>query len=261
MSATALAPSPSSAPTVALRATRALARAELRLFLREPGTALLALLVPTVILLVLGAVPALREPSEQFGGQSFVVYFAPSLLGWSMAFLGLQTLPAGLAAYREKGILRRLSVTPASPSAVLAVQLLITVLTAAVGTLLVVGAAVVAFGLPAPRHPLAFAVTFAVGLAAVFALGLLIAALAPRARAAAGIGTLALLVTQFFGGLYLPKFLLPDVVVRIGELVPPGIGAFQEAWTGGGLQPVPVVAMVVIAVVASVAAARFFRWE
>ncbi|WP_281689682.1 ABC transporter permease [Pseudonocardia thermophila] len=242
-------------------ATAVLARTEARLFLREPGTLLLALLLPTVLLVGLGAVPALREPSAAFGGQAFLTGYTPSLLGWSLAFLALQTMPANLVAYREKGILRRLAITPVRPAVVLQVQLLLNVVTAAIAMVLVVVVAVGVFGSSPPRHPLAFAAAFVIGSASMFALGLLIAALAPRAKAAAALGTLGLLVTQFFGGLYLPRFLLPEVIVRIGEFVPPGIGAFQSAWTGDGATPVQLTVLSAVAVVATVAAVRYFRWE
>ncbi|MGI5129143.1 ABC transporter permease [Pseudonocardia sp. CA-107938] len=244
-----------------MSATTVLARTEARLFLREPGNVLLALLLPTALLVGLGAVPALREPAARFGGQAFLTVFTPSLLGWSLAFLALQTMPAGLVAYREKGILRRLAITPVRPAVVLQVQLALNVATAVLGMLLMVTVAVAGFGIEPPRHPVAFAVTFVVGTASMFGLGLLIAARAPRAKAAAGVGTIALLVTQFFGGLYLPRFLLPEVVVRIGEFVPPGIGAFQSAWTGDGAAPVQLAVLAGIAVVATVAAVRLFRWE
>lgn len=69
-----------------------------------------------------------------FGGLRFTEYFAPSLLAISIAMLGLQTPPTGLATYREKGILRRLSATPMPPSAMLLVQLLINLGTAVAGT-------------------------------------------------------------------------------------------------------------------------------
>lgn len=244
-----------------MSATAVLARTEARLFLREPGTLLLALLLPTVLLVGLGSVPALRTPSPAFGGQAFLTVFTPSLLGWSLAFLALQTMPVGLVTYREKGILRRLSITPVRPAVVLQVQLLLYVATAVLGMLLMVVVAVAVFGIAPPQHPLAFAVTFVIGTASMFAIGLLIAALAPRAKAAAGIGTVGLLITQFFGGLYLPKFLLPDVVVRIGEFVPPGIGAFQSSWLGSGATTAQLAVLAAVAVVATVAAMRSFRWE
>jgi ABC-2 type transport system permease protein len=245
----------------ATRAVTALARAEATLFLRDPLNLLIGVLMPTAILVALGSVPALREPSENFGGLRFVDYFAPPLLAVSIAVLGLQSLPIGLVTYREKGVLRRMAATPLRPWAVLLVQLLVNLVTVVVATGLMVAVAVLGLGVPFPRHPLGFAVTFVVGTSAVFAIGLLIAALVPRAKLATGIGTIGFMVLLFFGGVYLPKFLLPDAVVRIGEFVPPGIEAFADSWTGEGPVALQLAVLAAIAVVATGVAARLFRWE
>ena len=247
--------------TRTMGARTALARTELVLFLREPATTLFGILLPSAILAGLGSVPALAEPSELFGGMRFTDYFAPSLLAISIAVLGLQTLPVGLASYREKGILRRLSATPVSPRTVLVAQLVINLATATLGTALMVAVAVGLFGVPFPRHPLGFAAAFLLGTAAVFSLGLVAAAFAPKARTATMIGTILFMLTQFFAGVYLPRYLLPEVVSTIGAYVPPGITAFQDAWTGDGPQPVQLLVMAAIAVAATAVAARFFRWE
>lgn len=244
-----------------MTALMTLARTEARLYLREPVAVGLAVVLPSVVLAGLGAVPALHQPDPMFGGVRFTDYFAPSLLAISIALLGLQTLPVGLVTYRERGVLRLLSTTPLRPSAVLLVQLMINLATVAVGTALMVTVAVLVLDAPFPRHPFGFAVTFLLGTAAVFAIGLVVAARTPRARLAAGIGALLFVLTQFFAGVYLPRFLLPEVIVRIGEFVPPGIGAFHDAWLGNGPEPVQLVAMAVIALVATGVAVRFFRWD
>lgn len=244
-----------------MSALSTLARTEFRLYLREPLSLAIAVALPSLVLLGLAAVPALREPIEPTGGLSFVAFFAPSLLAISIAMLGFQVLPTGLATYRERGILRRLSATPMRPSSVLAVQLALNVVTAALGALLVVAAAVSVLGVPAPRNPFAFAAAFLLGTAAVFAVGLLIAARAPRARLATGVGSVLFMLAMFFGGVYLPKYLLPQWLVRIGDFVPPGAGAFADAWVRSGPALAPLAVMAGIALAATVAAARFFRWE
>ncbi len=66
---------------------------------------------------------------------------------------------------------------------------------------------------------------------------------------------------MFFAGVYPPKFLLSDVVLRIGEYVPPGVAALDDAWLGTGPQPLQLVALAAIAVVATGVAVRLFRWE
>jgi ABC-2 type transport system permease protein len=238
----------------------ALSKAETRLFLRDPVTVVVAVLLPTLILAGLGAVPALREPFPEVG-MTFVAYFAPSLLVISIVQLGLQTLPTGLATYRERGVLRRYSATPVSPLAVLMVQLLVNLVTTLLAVALLVAVAVLGFDVPAPQHPLDFALAVLLGTSAVFSLGLLIAAIAPRARTAGGIGALSFMVTLFFAGTYLPNFLLPDTLVAIGAFVPPGVSSIKDSWVGAGADPLVLVVMAVTTVVASGLAARLFRWE
>ncbi len=66
---------------------------------------------------------------------------------------------------------------------------------------------------------------------------------------------------MFFGGVYVPRELLPDLVVRIGDVTPPGVQALKDAWIGSGPHPLQLVAMASIAGVAGLAASRLFRWE
>lgn len=238
-----------------------LTKAETRLFLRDPVTLIVALVLPAAILAGLGAVPALREPAEQFGGQPFVAYFAPSLLAITITQLGLQTLPAGLATYRERGVLRRFSTTPVSPLLVLVVQLLINLAGALVAAALLMAVALIGFGIAPPADPLGFVLALVLGVAGVFAVGLLIAAVAPRARTAGLIGGLAFMVALLFAGTYLPYFLLPGWFLTIGAYVPPGIASIQASWSGAGADPLVLVVMALIAVGCTGLAAKLFRWE
>jgi ABC-2 type transport system permease protein len=236
-------------------------RVEAKLLLRDTSALISAVALPPVILLVLGAIPALRVPDEQFDGHSFIAVFAPSLVVITLAMSGLNALPGALANYRERGIMRRLSTTPAAPAALLAAQLVLNVMMAVLGAVLLITLGRLAFDIPLPAHPLGFAVAFVLGAAALFALGLLIAARAPSARAAGGLSAGLGALVMFLGGVYLPRFLLPDFLVRIGDFTPPGIRALEDAWTGGSPGVLPLVIMAAVAVVASAAAARLFRWE
>jgi ABC-2 type transport system permease protein len=60
---------------------------------------------------------------------------------------------------------------------------------------------------------------------------------------------------------FLPRTLLPDLLVTIGTYTPPGVQALQDAWTGAGPQPLQLVIMAAVAGVAGLVAARIFRWE
>jgi ABC-2 type transport system permease protein len=236
-------------------------KVESKLLLRETGMLITSVALPTVILVILGAIPALRTPDDLFGGQRFVDVFAPSLLVISLVMTGLNALPNALAGYRERGILRRLSTTPAAPAALLAAQLVVSLALAVVSAVLLVVVGRLAFAIPLPVHPVGFAVAFVLGAASLFAVGLLVAAWAPSARAAGGVSAALGALAMFLGGVYLPRYLLPDFLVRIGNVTPPGIQALQDGWTGASPNVLSLVIMAAVAAVAGGTAARFFRWE
>lgn len=238
-----------------------LTRVELKLFLREPAAVAFTIGLPTGLLLAFGSIRSMREPSEQFGGLSFIDIWMPSLILITLAVLALQALPMTLGTYREKGILRRMRTTPVHPARVLAAQMVVYLLAAvaSIGLLIAIGR--LAFGVPLPQHVAGFAAASVLGSAALFAVGLVIAAVGSTGRAAGGIGMLVFQATLFVGGVYVPRFLLPDFLARVGQFMPPGVETLQAAWTGTGPQPLHLAVMALIAMTAGTLAARMFRWE
>ena len=97
---------------------------ETRLFSREPGVWLLTILLPTMVLVIVGLMLG-THPDPALGGRRWIDIFAPSMVVMTLAILGVNTLPARLVKYREKGVLRRLSTTPASPRSLLIAQLVV----------------------------------------------------------------------------------------------------------------------------------------
>jgi ABC-2 type transport system permease protein len=130
---------------------------------------------------------------------------------------------------------------------------------AAVGLLIIV--AKLAFQIPFPQHPLGFLAAFLLGMSSLFGLGLLVAAVAPTARVSTALIVPLFILVMFLGGVYVPRMFLPDFLVRIGSYIPPGVQALLDAWMGSAPQPMQLVIMVAITVVAGAAAARLFRWE
>jgi ABC-2 type transport system permease protein len=240
---------------------RALIVAEAKLLFRDPITWLAAIVLPAAILLIFGSIFAPHRPDPALGGLRWVDTFAPSLVVITTATLAIQTLPIRLATYREKGILRRFSTTPARPAALLAAQLVIYTVTAILGLILLIVVGKVAFDIPLPANPIGYIAAFGLGMAGLLAIGLLLAAFAPSAGVATAIAVPLFFVVMLLGGVYLPRFLLPDVLVTIGEFAPPGVQGLQDAWLGAAPQLLPLVALAGITVVAGTAASRFFRWE
>ena len=234
---------------------------ELKLFLREPGSWLVSVFLPTAILLILGIIPGLTSPVDIFGGESFITIFVPSLVVITLATLGVNILPIRLATYREKGVLRRLSTTPVKPEALLAAQIIINMGVAIVAVLVLMLVANLAFGTPFPQDVPGFAISLFLGMASIFALGLLVSAFARTTRMGNAFALPIFFLTMFLGGVYFPRFLLPQFIIDLGNFTPPGVQAMLDAWTGTSPDPVQLAVLAAITVVAGVAAARFFRWE
>jgi ABC-2 type transport system permease protein len=240
---------------------RALIVAESKLLFRDPITWLAAIALPTVILLIFGSLFGPQAPDPAFGGLRFIDVFVPSLVVITVGILGIQTLPIRLATYREKGVLRRLSTTPAHPLRLLGAQLIIYMVTTVIALVLLVAVAYLAFGVPLPSHPVGYVAAVLLGMGAMFAIGALLAAVAPNSRVATALAIPMFFVVMLLGGVYLPRVFLPDILVTVGEFVPPGVQGLQDAWLGTAPQLAPLLGMAIVTVVIGALAVRLFRWE
>ncbi|MGX6601096.1 ABC transporter permease [Micromonosporaceae bacterium Da 78-11] len=236
---------------------------ELKMALREPMFAFFVLLFPSILVGILGAVPSFREPSPDLGGGRVIDLYVGISIALVVAILGLQTMPAILSAYREKGILRRLAVTPARPMLLLGAQLAMSAGSAIVSAALVLTIGRLVYDVPLPAQFAGFVLAFLVTVAGVMAIGLLIAALAPTGKTGNAIGTLLFFPSMFFAGLWAPREVMPRTVQRIGDFTPLGAGerALHDAMTGQWPNLLSITVLVAYLVVFGAAAAKLFRWE
>jgi len=236
---------------------------EMKLLWREPLAIFFSLVFPTLLVVILGSIPGFREPDKSIGGLRSIDLYVPIAIAFAMTMFGLQALPTALAIYREKGILRRMAITPIGPARVLQAQMLTCLLMAvgAVGTLLIVGR--VAFEVALPRQPFAYALAFVLGCAGLFAIGLTIAALVPSGRAASAVGTLLFFPLMFFAGLWVPRAQMSATLREIGDYTPLGAGvqAIQDAAAGAWPSPLHLVVLAAYIAVFGIIASKVFRWE
>ncbi|MFI5937210.1 ABC transporter permease [Actinoplanes sp. NPDC051494] len=240
-----------------------LTRSELRLFLREPMLVFFSLMFPTVLVLILGCVPAFREPTPGLGGLRVVDVYAAVAVVFTLASLGLNVLPLALVTYRERGILRRIATTPVRPVALLGAQVVMNLLVAIVSVALMLGASRLVFDVALPRRPLSFLVAFLLCAGVAFTLGLLVSARARTGKAANGIGTLLFFPLMFFAGLWTPREVFPGVLRRISDLSPLGAAerAVHDALAGSWPAWGSVTVLVAYTSVFGLTAAKLFRWE
>ncbi|SDT79382.1 ABC transporter permease [Actinoplanes derwentensis] len=236
---------------------------EFRLTLRDPLYAFFTLLFPVLLVVILGNVPSMAEAPPELGGLRVIDLYAGLALGLATGIIGLQGLPSVLATYRERGILRRLATTPASPAALLSAQLVMNLVTVLLSMVLVYTVAILAFDVPFPRNPALFLLAVVLNCAGAFAVGLLLSALAPSGKTANTIGTFLFFPLMFFAGLWVPRDLMPEILHRIGDFTPFAAGQdlMTDALMGQSPELLSITVLVGYLVICGAAAVKLFRWE
>jgi ABC-2 type transport system permease protein len=236
---------------------------EARLAWRQPAGLAAGVGIPVLLAVIFGELPRFQQPQASLGGLTYFDVYVPVLAMFATAILALWGLPVPLASYREQGILRRLRTTPVPPSWLLAAQVVTQLCLAVAGLLTVIMVGVIAFGAPDAKNPAAMVAACALGIAGLFPLGLVIAALAPTSGTASVIGRLTFVPLMFFAGLWLPQALMPTVLRDISDYTPIGaaVGALQDSMQGQFPPAAPLLTLGGYALVFSLLAWRFFRWE
>lgn len=240
---------------------------EARLFLRDPSVMFFALVFPALLLTVLGLVmPWADQPFDDsdplLGTITAITGYTPVVLSLAVATVALSTFPAVVATYRQRGVLRRLSTTPVGPGRLLVAQVVVNLATLAVAAVLAVAAGVVVLDVALPVDAGTAVLAFLLAVLSAFALGSLVAALAPTAAAANGWGMTLYFTSLFFAGVWLPLPLMPDLVQTLAAYSPLGAAtqAMTDAWVGAPFPGTELLVMAVWAVVGLPVAVRLFRW-
>lgn len=237
--------------------------AEVRYQWRVPVGLVFGVGIPLMLVIIFGLVPAANTPDEAMGGRPSFAWFFPSLLALALITLSLVVLPEHLADYRQRGILRRMGTTPVPPVWMLGAQVAVNLALAAAALVILVVAGTVGFGLDAPGHLGGFVLVLVLSIAAMFAVGLWISAIARTTGAAQAIGWSLYFPMLFFAGGMFPRSFMPAVVRDVGDWTPSG--AAVQALTDSMSGTFPSVQLLLVltgwALVFGFLAVRFFRWE
>jgi ABC-2 type transport system permease protein len=236
---------------------------EARLAWRQPAGMIAGAGIALLLLVIFGEIPAFQQSSARLGGYSPFDVYIPILMCFSIALIAFIYLPGPLVSYRELGILRRLSTTPVPAYWVLAAQIVVQACLMAVTLALIVTVSIVFFGIFAPKNPAAMVLAVALCMAALFAIGLAIAALARTSGAARGLMALTLYPMLFFAGLWYPMPLMPTAFQDISHYTPLGaaVPAIGSSWVGQFPATQPLLVLAGYALTFGYLAMRFFRWE
>ena len=236
---------------------------ETKLLLRDWAVIGFNLVFPALLLAVLGIIPGFTDPDPELGGARLIDLYTPIVLVLTFVFSGITAAPSILVGYREQGVLRRLRLTPVGPAPLLVASLLANLLIALMAAVGAVAVAITVFDVGAPMSWGGLLAVVVLAPAAMFAIGMILAAVARTASVANAVAPLLWLPIMVLAGLWFPREAMPDLMRTISDYSPGGaaVDAMQQSWFTGTPAASSLLVLAAFAVLASAVAARLFRWE
>ncbi len=235
---------------------------ELKLFLREPLTALFALVLPLLVLFVMGGVFGNEAEADVYRGVGAMNYYVPAYVALVTASVGLISVPVHIAGNRERGVLKRYHASSMPVGHIVGSQVVVTFVISAVSAAVLVAVAMPVHNVVDPASLLLVLAGFGLGALAFSAFGVLLGAVLPTARAAQALGVMLWFLMLMVGGAGPPPEVLSGAMGTVGDLTPlrHAVRIMQDAWLSldAGWSWLIVAAIFIIS---SLLALRLFRWE
>jgi ABC-2 type transport system permease protein len=181
-----------------------------------------SMLVPTGSLLLFGFIFGQNViPLPGSSGVSYSVWLLPGIIVMNIIASGLMGNSTAMITWRERGIFRRILVTPTAPWEVMlaraCTQVLVIVTQAVIA--IIVGSLVFKFKFNPLYAPLTL-VFIVIGSAVFLSLGQIIASFTDRVEIGNIISQGLYIILTFLTGILLPLQILPDVVSKVAPFTP-----------------------------------------
>ena len=240
----------------------ALLKVQAKLSLREPYGLGLGVGFPLVLMVLFGFIS--KNVAGNVGGSGLTVIdlYVPTIMVISFIAIAI-SLPNTLVRDRESGWLRRISTTPVHPSRLLTAQLILDLVLAAMAIVITIVGGQAIFGAPLSVGIPFFVLSLVLAIAEIFALGLVVVALATTQTMASAIGGVLFFALLFLSGLWLQPVQAGAPLRDIMWYSPSGAAVRAILYSVFHATP-PLTALLTIVgytVVFAFVAVRYFRWE
>jgi ABC-2 type transport system permease protein len=196
---------------------------------------------------------------------STVTYLVPSILAMALMQLGVfAAVP--LVQQREKGILKRMGATPLARWKLVASNILLRLIIAALDTVLIIGVGIAVFHIQIVGNLVQAAGFVFLGAGAFLALGFMLASFLKTEEQATGVVQVVQMPLMFLSGIFFPFAFMPEFLRSVARFLPLtylGDGLRQSMVNAPQVAPLGVDALILAGwlVVCLAISARSFRWE
>jgi len=196
----------------------------------------------------------------------YIDYLVPGIIGMTLMFNGVFAIAGVMTTMRQKGILRRLKVTPVSKSAILAALITTRMVITFLGVLLILLVGVVGFGVSLQGNPIILVGLIILGSLSFTTFGFAVSSYAKTIESAESMANVVTMPMMFLGDVFLPVALMPAFMQPIAGALP--LRYLTEALrdvglNGAGLVEIvwPVLGVLVWGTAGFFLAVYLFRWE
>lgn len=236
-------------------------KVEQKIFFRSPDVILFCLLMPLVVFGLIAMITGSKDAGDS--GLTFLQSAFVSLSTVGICCSAFMSIPITVVELRNQGILRRMYCSPCSPVRILACDMAASGMIAAVSTVFLTIAAVLA-GYRMSGNVLVYIVFWLLTMISMFSIGLLVASLC-RTTKSMNIATSVLYFPMLlFSGATIPAEVFPAGIRAVIKWMPLGIGIDTLKKVSVGCYNeivIPMVSLIVIAVICTGVAVKTFRWE
>ncbi len=236
---------------------------ETKLFVRRRDDLFWTLAFPVFFMVMYGFIYGDQMWNEY--GMRAIDYLAPGMLVMALMVTGIMSNASGFAEEREKGIYRRLSLTPLKRSTLIGGQILHRYLVILVQTVLLLLIGVLAFEIKIEANYLLFWVVLTVGAICFLTVGFALTGLIRSARSASPIAMSAFFILVFLGGIFVPVAIMPGFLKYVTNVLPST--HLNDALrlvmvNGAGLADIwkPLLVAIAWTIGCLAVTIRFFRW-
>lgn len=239
-------------------------KTELKLSLRGMDMFIFAICMPIVVLVAIGVIygskPAFEGANYTFLEQSF-----GAITSIAICAGGVMGLPLVVSDYRSKHILKRLKVTPIDPIVILLVQVVIYALYSLVSMISLFLVAKLFFKFNMQGSVLNFILGWLLVMISMFSIGIMVGGISKDSKIAGVIASALYFPMLIFSGATIPYEVMPNIMKNIVDVFPltQGIKILKSATLGQPIENIiiPIFIMLIIAVICSTVAIKFFKWE
>jgi len=239
---------------------------EIKLLLREPLTLVFSLALPLMLLLILGGVfgnkPSAPGQKVYYQGVGPMSYYVPAYIALVVASVCVISLPAHLAGYRERGVLKRYHAASISMWTLAGAELIVALVLSLASVIVLLAAARAIYDFSTPRSLVGVALVFLCLVVGFTAMGLLLASVVPSARSAQAIGLVIWFVMMMLGGAGPPREVLTGAMTKVSDATPLwyAVEMIHQPWLGLATHFAWLV-FTAVAVVCALTARLLFRWD